>query len=310
MPQTEKNDQKMYQFHLSLSSTGFVQLYLDRAIFLGYPVSETFLPEQGNVGAEKHESWNLAISAILSKHRSTRTARRKGNQNRETHTKHCAGTSYLHHRMVQMLIFRRRTSSNANDRQRPNVVINHTTSPFTSSSTNQSIRYFNSFIKFLYRFIMLVLLPIGLGNFARILIDQLTYSKTGIRNELVHYWQSMEVLTPLAQTNNTAAGTNYKLVYIGANSGSIIGEYHNIIVFYTSKMIRNAIMSKEDTFLKRFLLKWYSLLVKILTTCLLLAYGSITTCYMWFALVFFSVCVCVSIYMKFKPMMKIVTTML
>lgn len=208
------------------------------------------------------------------------------------------------------MIFRRRMSSNANNRQRPNVVINHTTSPFTSSFTNQNIRYFNTFIKFLYRFIMLVLLPIGLGNFARILIDQLTYSKTGIRNELVHYWQSMEVLSPLKDEYNTTSENNYKLVYIGANSGSIIGEYHNIIVFYTSKMIRSYIINNEDTYVKRFLLKWYSLIVKTLTTSLLLVYGSITTCYMWFALVFFSVCVCVSIYMKFKSMIKIITNML
>ncbi|XBW38740.1 hypothetical protein QEN19_004327 [Hanseniaspora menglaensis] len=208
--------------------------------------------------------------------------------------------------MAQFLIFRRRTSSNGNNRERPNVVINNSASPFTSTSTNQSIRFFNTFIKLLYRFIMLVLLPIGLGNFARMLIDQLTYSKTGIRNELVHYWQHMNVLSSVS---NEVSETNYKLIYIGANSGSIIGEYHNIIVFFTSKMVKPYLMNSKDTFIKRFLINWYSTLVKIMTTLLLLAYGSITTCYMWFALVFFSVCICVSMYMKFKPMMKILLTM-
>ncbi|CAI8491526.1 unnamed protein product [Hanseniaspora opuntiae] len=165
-------------------------------------------------------------------------------------------------------------------------------------------------LTYLIRFTILVIIPIALGNFTRLLIDHFALSNSSSSNEMLHYFQNMNVLVPLTEDligdDSNDFQSNYRLIYIGGDRESLIAKYHNILVYFTSKMIKPYVMDKNDTYLKALILSTYSKAIKTLTASLVMTTTLLSTLYLWFALLFFCVCIVFNLSIKLNTFSSII----
>lgn len=165
-------------------------------------------------------------------------------------------------------------------------------------------------LTYLIRFTILVIIPIALGNFTRLLIDHFASSNTSSSNEMLHYFRNMNVLIPLSddliRDDNNDFQSNYRLIYIGGDKESLIAKYHNILVYFTSKMIKPYVMDKNDTYIKALILSSYSKAIKGLTVSLVVITTLFSTLYLWFALLFFCVCIVFNLSIKMNSFSSII----
>lgn len=165
-------------------------------------------------------------------------------------------------------------------------------------------------LTYLIRFTILVIIPIALGNFTRLLIDHFALSNSSSSNEMLHYFQNMNVLLPLTGDligdDSNDFQSNYRLIYIGGDRESLIAKYHNILVYFTSKMIKPYVMDKNDTYMKALILSTYSKAIKTLTASLVMTTTLLSTLYLWFALLFFCVCIVFNLSIKLNTFSSIV----
>jgi len=166
----------------------------------------------------------------------------------------------------------------------------------------------------LIRFTILVVIPIAFGNLTRLLIDHFSYSDGGNRNEMLNYFQNMNVLVPLgkdlAGLDNLDFQSNYRLIYIGGDRDSLIAKYHNILVYFTSKIIKPYVMDEKDTYIKSIILSCYSKGIKTITAILVLISTLVSTLYLWFALLFFCVCIVFNFSIKIKSFTNMIASLL
>lgn len=165
-------------------------------------------------------------------------------------------------------------------------------------------------LTYLIRFTILVIIPIALGNFTRLLIDHFALSNSSSSNEMLHYFQNMNVLVQLTEDligdDSNDFQSNYRLIYIGGDRESLIAKYHNILVYFTSKMIKPYVMDKNDTYLKALILSTYSKAIKTLTASLVMTTTLLSTLYLWFALLFFCVCIVFNLSIKLNTFSSII----
>ena len=171
-----------------------------------------------------------------------------------------------------------------------------------------------SVLTYLIRFTILVIIPIAFGNLSRLLIDHFGTVDSTHQNEILNYFQNMNVLIPIGKDlvgpENQDFQSNYRLIYIGGNRDSLIAKYHNILVYFTSKIIKPYVMDERDTYAKAIILSSYSKAVKVLTAVLVLISTMASTLYLWFALLFFSVCIVFNLSIKMKSFTSILTALL
>lgn len=165
-------------------------------------------------------------------------------------------------------------------------------------------------LTYFIRFTILVIIPIALGNFTRLLIDHFGLSNSSSSNEMIHYFQNMNVLVPLTDDligdDSNDFQNNFRLIYIGGDRESLIAKYHNILVYFTSKMIKPYVMNKNETYSKAVILSTYSKAIKTLTASLVMTTTLLSTLYLWFALLFFCVCIVFNLSIKLNTFSSII----
>lgn len=171
-----------------------------------------------------------------------------------------------------------------------------------------------SLLTYLIRFTILVIIPIAFGNLTRLLIDHFASADGAHQNEMMNYFQNMNVLIPIGKDmvapENQDFQSNYRLIYIGGDRDSLIAKYHNILVYFTSKIIKPYVMDERDTYAKAIILSSYSKAVKVLTAVLVLISTMASTLYLWFALLFFCVCIVFNLSIKLKSFTSMLASLL
>ncbi|CAI4049765.1 hypothetical protein SKDZ_14G1640 [Saccharomyces kudriavzevii ZP591] len=145
-------------------------------------------------------------------------------------------------------------------------------------------------------FIGLILFPFSVYNILRSGFNSMTFSENDFIIEIVGYWKFAKIFG--------SSGTTL-IAYKDTGKLGLLGKFHNIIVFYSSPMIKYIMKSAGDNeskvgWLKLMFSKIFEVFVKISTILIYLAYGVSGTIYMVTAGFFFVLCLLFTIVRRYK----------
>ncbi|CAI4035955.1 hypothetical protein SMKI_14G1650 [Saccharomyces mikatae IFO 1815] len=183
--------------------------------------------------------------------------------------------------------------TNADIRRATNA---NTTDPSFLARRQSPFRTFLRNLFILDYFIGLILFPFSMYNILRSGFNSMTFSENDFIVEIVGYWKFAKIF---------GSGGTTLIAYKDTSKLGLLGKFHNIIVFYSSPMVKH-IMKNGDG--KEFKLNWlklmfsriFELFVKISTILIYLAYGVSGTIYMVTAGFFFILCLLFTVIRRYK----------
>lgn len=191
--------------------------------------------------------------------------------------------------------------TNVNNRRATNA--NTADSPFLARQQSP-LRTFLRNLFILDYFIGLILFPFSVYNILRSGFNSMTFSENDFIIEIVGYWKFAKIFG----SNGTTL-----IAYKDTGKLGLLGKFHNIIVFYSSPMIKfimksaNSNESKMD-WLKLMFSKIFELFVKVSTILIYLIYGVSGTIYMVTAGFFFVLCLLFTVIRRYKGVHRILVS--
>ncbi|EJS41997.1 asi2p [Saccharomyces arboricola H-6] len=180
---------------------------------------------------------------------------------------------------------------------------NTTDSPFLARQRNP-LRTFLRNLFILDYFIGLILFPFSVYNILRSGFNSMTFSENDFIIEIVGYWKFAKIF---------GSGATTLIAYKDTGKLGLLGKFHNIIVFYSSPMIRHIMKDANDDetkfkWLKLMFSKLFELFVKTSTILVYLAYGVSGTIYMVTAGFFFILCLLFTIIRRYKGVHRMIVS--
>ncbi|KAH3901352.1 Asi2p SCDLUD_002844 [Saccharomycodes ludwigii] len=178
-----------------------------------------------------------------------------------------------------------------------------------SERRNRALRRLLQYLLVLDRLLLAVFFPLSIYNLTKALMNGVTFSKLGIAEEILMYWDNVNVLQQQSCTTDTNFGID--LLYISNENSGLLSKFHNVLVYYTQEFIlpylNNDNYSSGITYaIKKLTLTWYPRLIKLNTLVIYLGFGIFTSTYFCFAVCFFFVCITLSFLRRYLSVMRVV----
>lgn len=168
-------------------------------------------------------------------------------------------------------------------------------SPFTARQQSP-LRTFLRNLFILDYFIGLILFPFSVYNILRSGFNSMTFSENDFIIEIVGYWKFAKIF---------GSGGTTLIAYKDTGKLGLLGKFHNIIVFYSSPVIKHIMKSRDGNepnlnWIRLMFAKAFELFVKVSTILIYLAYGVSGTVYMVTAGFFFVLCLLFTVIRRYK----------
>ncbi|SCU95940.1 LANO_0E11936g1_1 [Lachancea nothofagi CBS 11611] len=158
----------------------------------------------------------------------------------------------------------------------------------------QRRRYLRLFLRnllLLDHLLMMILFPFSVYNVLKILLTEVTFSDNDFIAEIANYCRYSNVLSEDGKS----------VVFFKSGFG-LLGKFHNIIVYNSAPMVRWA--STKAT-IGPWIIKIYASAIKMTTVLLYTAYGVGTSTYVCFATFFFTLCLLMTGFRRYKGIVRI-----
>lgn len=235
---------------------------------------------------------------IIDEHRSENGVEISGRINRNIELRRTIG-DIIHTLEVEL-----QRVQNRNDNPVINTTINNLNAngnrvdetPFSARRS-----YFSLFIRNLLvldYFVMVFLFPFSFYNILRSGFSSITLSENDFLAEILVYLKYSRIVSENANP----------LMLLGYNDDGtmgLLGKFHNILVFYSSPIIK--FILKLD-FAKTFLIKTYEITVKFTIISFYLLYGFSGTIYLGLSSFFFIFCLALTIIRRYKNVQQMIIT--
>ena len=143
------------------------------------------------------------------------------------------------------------------------------------------VSWFRRFIRNILMFdylLMVMLFPFSIYNLIKSGFNCITFSESDFLWDILFYFRF--VGPTLVPTNMNIRITDEEdIVTFG-----LLGTFHNVVIYYTEPLLRRIVRFHNH----KWLIRMYSIMVKIVTACLYLTYGLSGTTYLLLASFFFS----------------------
>ncbi|CUS22344.1 LAQU0S05e03268g1_1 [Lachancea quebecensis] len=155
----------------------------------------------------------------------------------------------------------------------------------------QYLRLFLQNLLILDHLLMMVLFPFSVYNVLKILLTEVTFSNSDFVTDIAAYCKFSSILSE-----------DGKSVVLFKSGFGLLGKFHNIIVYYSAPLF--AWLSSNSS-VSSLVTRAYTLAVKITAVMLYALYGVSASTYVCFATFFFSLCLLMTCFRRYKGVAKI-----
>ncbi|CAR21612.1 Asi2p [Lachancea thermotolerans CBS 6340] len=156
----------------------------------------------------------------------------------------------------------------------------------------QYLRLFLQNLLILDHLLMMVLFPFSVYNVLKILLTEVTFSNSDFVTDIASYCKFSSILSEDGRS-----------VILFKSGFGLLGKFHNIIVYYSAPLF--AWLSSNSS-VSSFVMRTYTLVVKFTAVVLYTLYGVSASTYVCFATFFFSLCLLMTCFRRYKGVAKIV----
>ena len=147
-------------------------------------------------------------------------------------------------------------------------------------------------------FLLLLLFPLSLYTILRSGFNVMTFSEEDFLKEIVNYFKYIRIFSDDGKS---------LMVYKEGKIG-LLGKFHNIIVFYSSPMVKKLFqLAQKRELLLNIAIAIYKPIVKVTTITAYLTYGLGGTVYLIAAGFFFMLCLALSVMRRYKGVHQMIT---